>query len=137
MKFPLKNNHNSTNNRSAKIITNFIYSAPCFLSKSLIIRSLCLCAYKTLFSHLRMPYVENTRISASHNLHLTTNVLPIEHYVFPSPTNDVLVESSYFQEVRSEVKVHKFRDYTMYIFAYKTIQPDHSTLACCVLVCSV
>lgn len=48
-----------------------------------------------------MPDVENARVGGADDLDVTLDVLAVEGHVFTAPTDDVLVEATYPQEIRS------------------------------------
>jgi hypothetical protein len=47
-----------------------------------------------------MPDVEDSGVGGSHDFDMTFDVLPVQHDVFTSPTNDFLVKPAHPQEVR-------------------------------------
>lgn len=56
-------------------------------------------------AHLRMPYVKDTRISGSDYLDVGTDVFAIEHDVFATPADYLLIEATDFQEVGTNRKL--------------------------------
>jgi hypothetical protein len=53
---------------------------------------------------LRVPDVEDSGVGGPDHFHAAPDVLPVEHDVLAAPTDDVLVEAAYFEEVRPAQK---------------------------------
>lgn len=65
-------------------------------------------------THFWMPNVKDTRIGGTHHFYRRSHVLSIKHYIFASPADDLLVETTNFEEVWSRM--------TERIYRVKTIQ---------------
>lgn len=54
---------------------------------------------KKILFYLRMPYVENAWICCTDNFNIGANILPVEHYILATPSNNFLIKSTYLEEI--------------------------------------